>query len=331
MGKTIEILLKRFLRKQATPDEVEELRELFLQAKAEEQLSDFYEEAWKQADFTPEEEVKERVWAKLQQQVSETAAASKHVSLVSWRRKILRAAVVIFIPLLCGGLGYFLAKNASMQHSDVMAVEVEIGQKAKIRLPDSTFVWLNSAGSLTYDNSYNKKERVVHLQGEAYFEVSKNKTRPFIVKMNDISVEALGTKFAVKAYPSDSYIAATLIEGSIRVESPEQSALLKPDEKLTITRANGQFAKVRLPDAEKSILWINNQLAFEQERLEDIAKVLERMYNIQIIFESDELKEIRFSGTIKNSNMKNVLQSIALVSPIHYSLEKDATIVIRKK
>ena len=86
-----------------------------------------------------------------------------------------------------------------------------------------------------------------------------------------------------------------------------------------------------MPDAEKNILGVSNQLAFEQERLEDIAKVLERMYNVHIQFASEKLKDIRFSGTIRNSDMENILQSIKLVFPIHYSIEKDATIIIRDK
>jgi len=208
---------------------------------------------------------------------------------------------------------------------------VETGQKANVRLPDGTFVWLNSAGSLTYDHTCNKKERVVYLQGEAYFEVSKEKTRPFIVKTNDISVEALGTSFDVKAYPDDNYIAATLIEGNIRISSSTQTELLEPNEKITITKSDGQFTKTLLTDAEKNILWINHQLAFESERMEDIAKTLERMYNVSIRFTSEKLKDIRFSGTIKNNNLENVLQVIEFVSPIRYSREKDATIIIRDK
>ncbi|MDR2816037.1 MAG: DUF4974 domain-containing protein, partial [Proteiniphilum sp.] len=229
------------------------------------------------------------------------------------------------------GLGKYYAENNSLQSGDTTAVQVEIGQKAKMQLPDGTSVWLNSSGSITYDNTYNKKDRVVYLQGEAYFEVSKDQKRPFIVKMNEISVEALGTSFNVKAYPEDNYIVATLIEGSIRISSPVQSELLAPNERITVTKSDGQFVKNILPDAKKNISWINSQLAFEQERMEDIAKMLERMYNVRICFASEKLKDIRFSGTIKNNNMENVLQLIEFVAPIRYTLEKDATITIRSK
>lgn len=329
MEKKIDISIRKFFRKQADAEETAQLKELFAKGEAEEQLSGFYEEAWKQADCTSEKEVEERIWTKLQKQIHTTEPIPAPIKL-PLRKKFLRIASSILIPLFCIGLGYYYAKGISVQNNNRMTVQVEIGQKAKIQLPDGTSVWLNSASSLTYDNTHNKK-RVVYLQGEAYFEVSKDKVRPFIVKTNNISVEALGTSFNIKAYPDDDYIAATLIEGSIRISSPVRSELLDPDEKLTITKNNGQFAKSVLSDAEKNVSWINNQLTFEQERLEDIAKTLERMYNVRIRFTSDKLKDVRFSGTIKNNNLENVLQLIEFVSPIRYSLEKEATIIIRDK
>ncbi|MDR0572912.1 MAG: DUF4974 domain-containing protein [Tannerella sp.] len=329
MENELHILLKKFLCKQADVEEIDKVKELFAKGEAEGRLSGFYEETWEQAAFTPEKEVEERIWTKLQKQIHTIGQVLAPVKLPFWK-KSLRIAASIAIPLLCAGLGYYYAKFVQ-QNNTKMSVWVEIGQKAKVCLPDGTSVQLNSAGSLSYDNTYNKRERVVYLQGEAYFEVNKDKTRPFIVRTNDISVEALGTSFDLKAYPDDSYIAATLIEGNIRVSSPTQSELLKPNEKLTFTKSNGQFTKTVLLYAKENISWINNQLTFEQERLEDIAKTLERMYSVHILFASDKLKDVRFSGTIKNNNLENVLQLIEFVSPVCYSHEKDATIIIRDK
>jgi len=320
-------LIEKFFRKQISDEEVIRLKELFSQTDTENRLSDYYEEKWEQADFIPEKEVEERIRTKLQEQIQ---AEPEPVKRPFWR-KYLRIAASILIPLFCVGLGYYFSENKLNHVENKTTVQVEIGQKANVRLPDGTNVWLNSAGLLTYDNTYNREKRVVYLQGEAYFEVNKDKTRPFIVKANDISVEALGTTFDVKAYPDDNYVTAILLEGSIRISSPSQSEVLKPNEKLTIAKNTGQFAKSALLDADKNVSWINNQLAFEQERLEDIAKTLERMYNVQIRFASENLKDIRFSGTIKNNNLENVLQLVTFVSPVRYSLENNATIIIRSK
>jgi ferric-dicitrate binding protein FerR (iron transport regulator) len=291
-------------------------------------LEKFLLQKWEEASFDPEKEVEKRIWAKLKKQIASKPAIPA-VRYPLWK-KVTRIAASLLIPLFCMGLGYYFSEMKSAPGGNPVTVQVEVGQKANVYLPDGTHVWLNSAGSLSYDNN-NKKERIVYLQGEAYFEVSKDKTRPFIVKANDISVEALGTRFDLKAYPDDNYVTAILMEGSIRVSSPLQSAILAPNEKLTVTKSDGQFTKSVLWDAGKNVSWINNQLSFEQERLEDIAKILERMYSVHIRFVSEKLKDIRFSGTIKNNNLENVLELIAFVSPIRYARENDSTIIIRSQ
>ena len=291
-------------------------------------LEKFLLQKWEEASFDPEKEVEKRIWAKLKKQIA-LKPAIPAVRYPLWKN-FTRIAASLLIPLSCMGLGYYFSEMKSAPGGNPVTVQVEVGQKANVYLPDGTHVWLNSAGSLSYDNT-NKKERLVYLQGEAYFEVSKDKTRPFIVRVNDISVEALGTKFDLKAYPDDNYVTAILMEGSIRVSSPLQSAILAPNEKLTVTKSDGQFTKSILWDAGKNVSWINNQLSFEQERLEDIAKILERMYSVHIRFVSEKLKDIRFSGTIKNNNLENVLELIAFVSPIRYARENDSTIIIRSQ
>jgi ferric-dicitrate binding protein FerR (iron transport regulator) len=328
MRNELIILIEKFFRNQATVGEMKRLKELFSHAETQELLSDFYKENWEEASFISEKEVEERIRMKLQEQLPDRPVG---VKFPLWR-KGLRIAASILIPIVCIGLGYYFSENRPKQNGAPMTVHVEVGQKANIQLPDGTNVWLNSAGSLTYDPEYNnKKERVVYLKGEAYFEVEKDESRPFIVKANDVSVEALGTKFDVKAYPDDDYVLATLLEGSIRVSSQSRSEMVEPNEKLKFTRDNRQFAKSELLDADKNVSWINNHLAFEQERLEDIAKILERMYSIQIRFASENLKDIRFSGTLKNNNLENVLQLITFVSPIHYSLENDTILIVQGK
>jgi len=327
MKDELILLIEKFFRKEASTEEIVRLKELFTRAETKDILSDFYGEEWEHADFNSVKDVEERIRTELQRHIP-VYPASRRLPL--WK-KSLRIAASILIPVLCVGLGYQYAGNKPEQSGDKMTVRVEVGQKANIQLPDGTHVWLNSAGSLTCTPAFNKKERIVYLQGEAYFEVNKDKTRPFIVKANDISVEALGTKFDVKAYSDDNYVMTTLLEGSVRVTSASRSEIMNPNEKLKFTKEDGKFDKSVLADVDKNVSWINNQLAFEQERLEDIAKVLERMYSVRILFASENLKDIRFSGTLKNNNLENVLQLITFVSPIRYSLKSDTILIDKSK
>ncbi|MDR2948264.1 MAG: FecR domain-containing protein [Prevotella sp.] len=332
MKDELTLLIEKLLRGQTEAGELSRLKELFIQAEAKDMLSDLYDKKWEQAASDSEKDVEERIWSKLHKQIQSEPVGNLAVPVkYSLLQKGLRIAASVLIPLFCIGLGYFASENKGTRGNDKITVRAEAGQKAGIQLPDGSSILLNSSSSLTYDGSFNNKERIVYLQGEAYFEVNKDKARPFIVKVNDISVEALGTSFDVKAYPDDNYIMATLIEGSIRVKSPYQSEVLFSNEKLTLSKSNGAFTKNSLPDAAKNISWIDNRLAFEQEPLGNIAKILERMYSIRIIFASDELKDIRFSGVINNNSLDNVLQLITLVSPVSYSRKNNATIIIHSK
>jgi ferric-dicitrate binding protein FerR (iron transport regulator) len=329
MKNELYILLEKFLNKKANAEEAARLMALFHQPDARERLLNFYEEKWEgttSASANPE--VQEQIWMRLQKQIA-AADAPAPVRLSIWK-KYSRIAAAILLPLLFACLGYYYSENRFYQSTDKMVVCVDKGQKAGLQLPDGTQVWLNSASSLTYDKSYNQKDRVVYLQGEAYFDVGKDKTKPFIVQTGEISVEAIGTGFNVKAYPDDNYITTTLIEGCVRVHDSFSSDTLSPNESLVFSRVNRQFAKNILPDAERHTLWRSNQLAFEQERLEDIAKVLERMYNVQIKFASENLKNVRFSGKVKNNNLESILQLIAFVSPIRYSMDNDSTVTIHE-
>ncbi len=114
---------------------------------------------------------------------------------------------------------------------DPFMVAVDYGQKANLTLPDGTKVWLNSATHLSYDAEYNKSDRKIYLDGEAYFEVAKNKDKRFIVCCNDLEIEALGTTFDVKGYCDDHSVTTLLAEGSVKVSNKTDVTLLKPGEK----------------------------------------------------------------------------------------------------
>ncbi|MDR2564083.1 MAG: DUF4974 domain-containing protein [Prevotellaceae bacterium] len=335
MNSKFVILLEKFLSKQANAEEISRLKELLGQTETEDALSFYYEQKWKQASSVLDSKTDEQMWNYLKRHI----AHDKHVVAKHplWK-KLLRVAVAVLIPITFAWMGYHFSENEKSGNKSITtssSVPVSIGtgagHKTELRLPDGTLVWLNSASSLQYDDSYNQKERIVCLQGEAYFEVGKDTTRPFIVRAGSLSVEAVGTGFNVKAYPDDNYIVTTLMEGGLRVSDSCRSELLSPNERLTFRKIERSFTKDVLLDAEQGVSWRDNQLVFLQESMEDIAKTLERMYGVQIHFASDNLKNIRFSGKIKNTNLDRVLQMIAFASPIDYVLDGDSAIIIQSK
>jgi transmembrane sensor len=143
--------------------------------------------------------------------------------------------------------------------------------------------------------------------------------RPFIVRTNDIVVEALGTSFNVTSYEEDLSSSSILIEGSIRVSAEGQERILNENHRATYYR-EGNVLATDAVTASDYILWKDGYLYFDNSSFEDIAKRLSRMFNVKIVFTSDKLRPIRFTGTLGNSSIKNVLDILSLTSPMYYKM-----------
>ena len=216
------------------------------------------------------------------------------------------------------GISLQLLRDHAQQE---LVVTVENGQKANVQLPDGSHVRLNSASELRYSPDFGKKNRTVRLVGEAYFDVQSNPNNPFIVLTRaDLQVKALGTKFNIKSYPNDEQIIGTLIEGRIEVSNPLLSEVLNPNEQILFHTKEMAFSKSHVNNIEEAIFWMTDQFVFEKETLESISRMLERMYNVTISFASPDIKDIQYSGKIKNNSMENVLNLITVVSPLQYTM-----------
>ena len=186
----------------------------------------------------------------------------------------------------------------------------------------------NFTARIVYDNTYNKKTRMVSLEGEAYFEVAKDKEKPFIVKANGINVQALGTSFNIRAHKDDKSVAVILISGKVKVDDGRHEAYMKPNERLVCNLTNGQFEKSELHPNASNLLWRSNELALYGESFEEICTMLTRMYNCKFIFKNEKAKQYTYHGIIKNGSLNNVLEYISQAGGINYKIESDNTIII---
>ena len=216
------------------------------------------------------------------------------------------------------------------EEEKVFAVYAEKGQRSNLTLPDGTKVWLNSGSQLEYNNQYGKKERNVKLTGEAFFEVAKDKKHRFLVKTELMDVEALGTAFNVEAYPEDDEITTSLINGKVRVHTPCKEVILSPNQRACYIKSNNSLYTNKLESAEHANAWIHGEFSFNKASLEEIAKELNRMYNMEIKFNSEEIKKLRFTGIIKNNSLTNVLEIISLTAPVTFEV-KDDYIILDKR
>jgi ferric-dicitrate binding protein FerR (iron transport regulator) len=191
-------------------------------------------------------------------------------------------------------------------------------ERACVDLPDGTEISMGSQTNFRYDPQYGKEKRVVYLEGEAFFNVAKQKDKPFIVVVNGQEIEALGTKFNVDAYPSDSVVTTTLLEGSIRLvsEKVNTSTVLTPNQQYIYHKNKGSY-KVTQVDAALYTSWISGYYYFHEENLEGILARLGNIYGVSFRIQSDKLKERRFTGTFyRGQSIKDILDIINISIPI---------------
>ena len=199
------------------------------------------------------------------------------------------------------------------------------GGQYNIVLADGTKVFLNAVSSIKYPTQFNGDKRLVELDGEAYFEVAKNKNKPFIVKSDNQSIEVLGTHFNVHAYANESVVKTTLLEGSVAVSFKNQKSILKPGQQSNVSD-NFTKIKIREVDTDEAIAWKNGRFKFDNADLKTVMRQLERWYGIKVEYRGD-VSDVRFSGgTFMNKNLSEVLKVLEL-SNIKFKVEGRTIIV----
>jgi len=311
-------LLEQFFNGTITKQEVKQLLE---ELKNDEFEKEWMKDQWDQAPEMMNKAVQKQIMANIKADITPT----RTFKMKQW----LAVAASLLLVLTTSLSGYLLYEGQNKKLAGDMTVTVEKGQKVALTLPDKSRVWVNSGSTLTYGSRFNKHERIIELNGEAYFEVAKNKNAPFIVESHGFSVEALGTTFDVKAYPDEKQISTVLMEGKVEVGDDLNKINLTPNQKVTYNRETKSMQKSDVVDGLIYADWRYNKLNFNSETFENIAAVLERNYNVKFVFEAQSLKKYRYSGTIGNTSLESLLQIFAMTSPISYHM-KDSVIYMNE-
>ncbi|ULQ56016.1 DUF4974 domain-containing protein [Flavihumibacter rivuli] len=275
-----------------------------------------------------------------------------------YRRPVMAWVGLLFIGLL-GTWGYFQFKQAAKIGEPLAELPSEVstrnGSKSKITLPDGTQVWLNAGSKLTYGKDFGATLREVTLTGEAYFDVVKNKEKPFLIHARNIDIRVLGTAFNVKSYPGDKTTETSLIRGSIEVSihnRPKEKIILKPNEKLVVASEDVPSAQpatraininknpvpkivvdqIHFDSLENAVVetaWMENKLIFRDESFEELASKMERWYGVTFRFEDEEIRQLRFSGIFVTENLQQALRALHITANFNYRIEKDLVIISR--
>ena len=219
--------------------------------------------------------------------------------------KTLARVAAILIPLfiIVGGYYYYTSAKNNMTE-----IAVAYGEDKHLFLPDGSEVWVNAGTTIKYPNEFSKEKRLVLLDGEAYFSVKEEASRPFIVQTKAISVKVLGTKFNVKAYAGDEKAITTLTSGKVEViTNTKTSKILHPNEQLIFNKATSTIDIMEILPSETDS-WLNGQLIFDNVPLKEILQTLERRFDITISNQTNipdsKLYAVKF---LKNESLEEIM------------------------
>lgn len=208
-------------------------------------------------------------------------------------------------------------------------IETPKGGRYRLQLPDGTKVWLNSASKLTYPSSFSShKNRKVELQGEAYFEVAKDNTRPFLVKTIMQEVEVLGTHFNISSYEDEPAVKTTLLEGSVKVTGLNgNDKILKPGQQSILTVNNITVEDIKA--SQDVIAWKEDQFVFESNDIQYVMRMIARWYNVEVEY-IGEIPDNKFGGAIsKFENISEVLKSLESTGRVKFKIEGRRVLVYK--
>ena len=234
--------------------------------------------------------------------------------------ELLRVAAVILVMFLVGGYIYVRKMEEIRLANNI--VTVPVGQRVNLQLPDGTSVWLNASSEIIYPAYFSGSTREIHLNGEAYFEVEHNASKPFIVHTETFDIKVLGTKFNVEAYKGMEGFTTALMEGSFEVtdrKNKDKSVRLYPAQKVAFR--NGELCKSPI-DNYDVYRWREGLICFKETRFADLMRQLEKNYGVRILINNEAVKEKVFSGKFRTTDgIDNALR--LLQKEGHYTFEWD--------
>jgi transmembrane sensor len=260
-----------------------------------------------------------------------------------------RAAAVLFLPLLIAG-AIALYRHATTKSFDQLAwaeIHSTMGSRVSFNLPDGTRGWLNSGSTLKYALNFEENRRVT-LEGEAYFDVTPDKSHPFYVRTSDIQIRVLGTTFNLRAYPDDKIVETTLLTGMLEIQTLSetrekgQSVVLKPNQKATLQRSTDliSIGEKNLPpekikgirnvkvslvaDTIPIVAWKNHKLVFVNEPFESLLVKMERWYDVEITLLDTPRNTVNYTGIFEMETVEQALRALKVATPdFSYSINKN--------
>jgi len=273
-----------------------------------------------------QEEASDKIWNEVFENES-NKNSYRDYSLIA---KIAATVVLFFVAAF---IVFKVADQPELEETKVTKITKKAppGQKSTFSLRDGTIVWLNSGSSISYWSDYNDSIRLIELEGQAFFDVFKDPSKPFLVKCRDLKVEALGTSFDVNGY-DDSPIQVSLLTGKVMLSLPmisknNDEIILLPGE-YSVLGSSNEFIDKGMFDSYEVLAWKEGRLIFDDATMDEIIPKLELWYGVEITNEMSTNLRKPFNGTFEKENLDNILLNMA--GPLQFDYEIEGNIIIIK-
>jgi ferric-dicitrate binding protein FerR (iron transport regulator) len=243
--------------------------------------------------------------------------------------KLASEAGIVISKTADGQVVYTVNDGKMAAGTHLHTLSTAMGETYRLRLPDQSEVWLNASSSIKFPASFaSAKLREVELAGEAYFEIAKDKTHPFIVKTNLQEVQVLGTHFNINSYADHQKTITTLLEGSVQVSNrAEQGKIIKPGEQSIVQ--DGQLITVAPADIKNVMAWKNGYFRFRNESIKEVMAKIIRWYNIDVVY-TGKVTDEKFNGNIsRQKNISEVLTMLSYSNDVKFKVEGRRVTVIQ--
>lgn len=285
----------------------------------------------KSRDYTPD---KDYYWKELSARMNKTEQSAqvvaaqvtpvkKFVPLQRLYRYAVAACIVLAVSI---SVSYYWGANAEKKLNTEQVYTCMNG-KSQISLPDGSKVWLHANTTLTYGSDFQERNRLVRISGEAYFEVTKDMKKAFVVQTEGMQVVVHGTKFNVEAPANTNESRVSLIEGSVSLETPSENLFLKPGEIAVYDTKNSKLS-IEKGDVAFEMLWANDKIILSNKSLGDVCRILSQWYDVKINVTSELKDKYMYTFTLRNEPLEEIIRLMSRINPISYSFDEDNVLTI---
>jgi len=322
----IDTIILRYLQKNSSPDE----QAVLLKWLEESEENRNYFRSLKDAhdlgklDINIRNSRVDQQWKKFEKQAlnkNNRTGASRYFL------PLMRYAAVFILGLISFQTIFYLTKRNEKEILRQTIIEAGIGERSKITLPDGSKIWINACSSIAYDNNYGNTDRQVYLKGEGYFEVHTDTLKPFFVHADKFTYRVTGTSFNVYSFDDENETSIALLEGGVTIERGNFSEKLLPGQVFNFNKESGRYT-LSTVNVNRLSSWRKGELVFDNITFEELAKRLERNFNIQFVFENDNVRKHSFGGSFHNyESVETIMRVISTSTPVRYKIQENIVYV----